>query len=107
MERWVGLDWDMRRECLENARYDEVIRANFDKVFPVEPGWIISRVREAPWRKSAACCVWGAFFSEAAPRCLTGSQAYEKAGCAGSCVLAKWCPAGTSTAFPPSAGEIS
>ncbi len=38
MERWVGLDWDMRRECLENARYDEVIRANFDKVFPVEPG---------------------------------------------------------------------
>lgn len=38
VERWVGLDWDVRRECLENARYDEVIRANFDEVFPVESG---------------------------------------------------------------------
>jgi 2-polyprenyl-3-methyl-5-hydroxy-6-metoxy-1,4-benzoquinol methylase len=29
--RWVGLDWDLRQECIDNARYDEVIRANFDE----------------------------------------------------------------------------
>ena len=46
VERWVGLDWDVRRECLENARYDEVIRANFDEVFPVESGCM------EPWVKS-------------------------------------------------------
>lgn len=36
VERWVGLDWDVRQECLENARYDEVIRANFDEPLPIE-----------------------------------------------------------------------
>lgn len=36
VERWVGLDWDVRKECLENARYDEVIRANFDEPLPIE-----------------------------------------------------------------------
>lgn len=38
VERWVGVDWDVRTECLENARYDEVIRANFDEPLPIESG---------------------------------------------------------------------
>ena len=38
VERWVGLDWDVRRECLEHAGYDEVLRANFDEPLPVPSG---------------------------------------------------------------------
>ena len=38
VENWVGLDWDVRRECLEHAGYDEVLRANFDEPLPVASG---------------------------------------------------------------------
>jgi SAM-dependent methyltransferase len=38
--RWVGLDWDVRQECLNNARYDEVIRANFDEPLPIATGYM-------------------------------------------------------------------
>ncbi len=38
VEKWVGLDWDLRQEVRENACYDEVIRANFDEPLPVESG---------------------------------------------------------------------
>lgn len=38
VESWIGLDWDVRSECLEYAGYDEVIRANFDEPLPVASG---------------------------------------------------------------------
>lgn len=38
VESWVGLDWDVRRECLEHAGYDEVLQANFDEPLPVASG---------------------------------------------------------------------
>lgn len=38
VESWVGLDWDVRSECLEHAGYDEVLQANFDEPLPVASG---------------------------------------------------------------------
>lgn len=38
VETWVGLDWDVRHECVKHAGYDEVLQANFDEPLPVPSG---------------------------------------------------------------------
>lgn len=38
VERWIGLDWNIRDEIREVARYDDLRQANFDEALPLDSG---------------------------------------------------------------------